>query len=62
MSEIIYYGKLSTVPRFKTDEVRVWCLECGNTQKVDRLLCLSCGWPKCCGYTMTIDPPKEQGE
>lgn len=41
---------------------QVWCRECGKTKKVDTMKCLAFGWPKCCGYTMTIDPPKEQGD
>lgn len=36
-----------------------WCTECGRTQKVDSGNCLAKGWPKCCGYTMTIDSPQE---
>jgi hypothetical protein len=39
---------------------RVWCRECGATQRVDAAGALSHGWPKCCGYTMTIDSPEEQ--
>ena len=39
---------------------QVWCRECGSTQKIDGAECLRSGWPKCCGYTMTIDSPNEQ--
>ncbi len=35
----------------------VWCKTCGNSQKVDSADCMANGWPKCCGYTMTIDHP-----
>jgi len=35
----------------------VWCKKCGNKLKVDSADCLRSGWPKCCGYTMTIDHP-----
>ncbi len=38
---------------------RVWCRTCGHTQPVDTARALAEGWPKCCGYTMTIDPPEE---
>lgn len=39
---------------------QVWCRTCRRTQHVDSAECLrSTGWPKCCGYTMTIDPPEE---
>lgn len=39
---------------------RVWCRECGRTQRVNSASSLQHGWPKCCGYTMTIDSPEEQ--
>lgn len=37
----------------------VWCKTCGRSQKVDGNP-LRDGWPKCCGYTMTIDAPDER--
>lgn len=37
---------------------RVWCRECGSTRTVDNGL--RNGWPKCCTFTMTIDPPARQ--
>ena len=40
----------------------VWCKECGRSEKVDSADCLQNGWPKCCGYTMTIDDPDENQE
>jgi hypothetical protein len=38
----------------------LWCRTCGhhrtmNTADAGRYL--ATGWPKCCGYTMTIDHP-----
>ena len=39
---------------------QVWCRECGATQRVDSGDCMQRGWPKCCGYTMTIDAPDER--
>lgn len=39
---------------------RVWCRTCGADQRVNSVACLRTGWPKCCGYTMTIDSPEEQ--
>ena len=39
---------------------QVWCRTCGVTQRVDSTYALRHGWPKCCGYTMTIDSPEEQ--
>jgi hypothetical protein len=38
---------------------QVRCRKCGTTQQVDPAQCLRRGWPKCCGATMTIDPPKQ---
>jgi len=38
----------------------VWCKTCGRSQKVDSAECLRSGWPKCHGYTMTIDSPEER--
>lgn len=38
---------------------RVWCRTCGRSQAVDSNQALRQGWPKCCGYTMTIDSPEE---
>lgn len=48
----------------KLDRGRVWCTVCGNTQMVNAkaIVWFSDGmhWPKCCGYTMTIDSPEER--
>lgn len=38
----------------------VWCTECGERQRVDSAECLRTGWPKHCGYTMTLDSPEER--
>lgn len=35
----------------------VWCRSCGRSERVYSAYCLRHGWPKCCGYTMTIDHP-----
>jgi len=37
---------------------KVWCRTCGKKQYVNSANCLLNGWPKCCGYTMTIDHVK----
>lgn len=39
---------------------QVWCRTCGRTQKVNTPGALQHGWPKCCGFTMTIDSPDER--
>jgi len=38
----------------------VWCTVCGASLRVNVALCLSGGWPRCCGQTMTIDSPAER--
>lgn len=35
----------------------VWCHTCGREDRVNVADCLKHGWPKCCGYTMSIDSP-----
>lgn len=35
-----------------------WCRHCRHEQRVDTAHALRTGWPKCCGYTMTIDHPE----
>ena len=36
---------------------KVWCRTCRRERDVDSAHALANGWPKCCGYTMTIDHP-----
>lgn len=38
----------------------VWCTICGFSQSVSSAYALKSGWPKHCGYTMTIDSPDER--
>lgn len=49
---------IAGVPQFARG--KVWCKTCGREERVDSAFCLSYGWPKCCGYTMTIDSPEER--
>jgi hypothetical protein len=51
---------VAAVPQLKRG--RVWCRKCGFTMSVDSASCLTYGWPKCCGQTMTIDAPADQSE
>jgi hypothetical protein len=37
----------------------VWCRTCGHGQRVNSAEALRSGWPRHCGYTMTIDSPEE---
>jgi hypothetical protein len=39
---------------------QVWCRTCGATRRQDSATAMRFGWPKCCGYTMTIDSPEDQ--
>lgn len=39
---------------------KVWCRGYGKTQHINNARVLREGWPKCCGYTMTIYSPGEQ--
>jgi len=54
----VYRGLIAAHPSLERG--RVWCRECGHTERVDGAKALRHGWPKCCGYTMTIDSPSEQ--
>lgn len=51
----LYTKIVNDVPALKRGIV--WCRTCGKSLKVDSGDCLQNGWPKCCGYTMTIDHP-----
>ena len=44
----------------KLERGQVWCRSCGATRRVNSAGALRNGWPKCCGYTMTIDAPDER--
>ena len=53
---MLNYQKLADeIPQIKRG--KVWCRQCGREQDVSGANCLQNGWPKCCGYTMTIDHP-----
>lgn len=39
---------------------QVWCTKCGRSERANSGAALKYGWPKCCGYTMTIDSPEER--
>ena len=53
-------GVVSRVPQLARGVV--WCITCGRSQDVDAARSLLRGWPRCCGYTMTIDSPEERSE
>lgn len=56
---MIHYERMATCHP-KLERGMVWCKVCGDTRKVNAAACLQSGWPKCCGYTMTIDSPNER--
>ncbi len=39
---------------------QVWCCICGRSVHVGPAAATLHGWPKCCGYTMTLDSPEER--
>lgn len=45
-------------PKLRRGEV--WCRTCGRHAFVDSAYSMRFGWPKCCGFTMTIDSPEER--
>jgi hypothetical protein len=50
------HDKIATDAAIKV--ARVKCDKCGRTQTVDGGRCLALGWPRCCGYTMSLLPRK----
>lgn len=55
---MLYEKIASVIPQLRRGIV--WCRTCGRSQHVDSAQALAHGWPKCCGYTMTIDSPEER--
>lgn len=51
---------LANIPQIKRG--RVWCTVCGHTERVNGGAAMRTGWPKHCGYTMTIDSPEERAK
>lgn len=39
----------------------IYCKICGQGKAVDPVYCLAHSWQTCCGYTMSLDKPKEKG-
>jgi len=57
--QAIYRALRDAIPELKRGVV--WCIHCKKRRTVDAAQCLEHGWPKCCGYTMTVDSPEERG-
>lgn len=53
-----FWKDIAAIPQIARG--KVWCRTCGAEQSVNGVNAMRHGWPKCCGYTMTIDSPKEQ--
>lgn len=54
-----FNSDLAAIPQFKRG--MVWCTVCGRSERVDAVRATrGAGWPKHCGYTMTIDSPEER--
>lgn len=54
----LYRSIVENSPKLKRGQV--WCHTCGYTESVDSAHCLSKGWPKHCGQTMSVDSPAER--
>ncbi len=49
---------LNAIPQVKRG--LVYCHECGRQESIEGKNCFRTGWPKCCGYTMSLDSPEER--
>ena len=49
----MYEAMAQSHPKFQRGQV--WCTACGRSESVKAAGALKYGWPKCCGYTMTIE-------
>lgn len=58
VNEMEFAKVVSDTPQLARGQV--WCRSCGSTRSVNVEGAMSKGWPRCCGYTMTIDSPEEQ--
>lgn len=56
--EVKFATDIAAIPQIARGQV--WCTTCGRTEKVNGSAAMRNGWPKCCGYTMTIDSPEER--
>jgi hypothetical protein len=53
----VYTDIANSHPSLKSGDV--WCRECGAKKNIKSSNALKNGYPKCCGYTMTIDNPSK---
>lgn len=53
-----FWDEVATIPQIARG--KVWCNTCGREQSISGVGAMQNGWPKCCGYTMTIDSPEER--
>lgn len=52
-----FFSEIAEIPQVKRG--MVWCHQCGRSQGAGAE-CFRTGWPKCCGYTMSLDSPEER--
>lgn len=52
-----FFNEIAEIPQIKRG--KVFCHQCGNTKSAGAD-CFKTGWPKCCGYTMSIDSFEER--
>jgi hypothetical protein len=55
---ILHEKIASEIPQLRRGIAR--CRTCDRSWRVDTTQSLASGWPKCCGYTMTIDSPEKR--
>lgn len=58
LGQALYRQLAASHPSLARGEV--WCTKCGAHQYVNPAKSLRWGWPRCCGFTMTIDSPEER--
>jgi hypothetical protein len=58
IAKVLAVGLSNSIPQLKRG--MVWCRTCGRNDRVNSARAMLNGWPKCCGYTMTIDSPEER--
>ena len=56
----LYEDMANSHPKLKRG--MVWCLKCGNFEKVKSNEAMLRGWPMCCGQTMSLESKQELKE
>ena len=53
-----FWDEVAAIPQIARGQV--WCHACGRTERVNGGEAMRHGWPKCCGFTMSIDSHEER--